>query len=120
MEKKEQTIKMEERLAIAEQCFFQLKYTKDRDWLQKHLHDEFIECGKSNQLYDKQVTIESLLQLKEDRKITMQDFSCMRVDVHTWMVHYTTLHDGQLFYRTSLWIENDGLQLLFHQATLLK
>ena len=44
----------------------------------------------------------------------------MRVDVHTWMVHYTTLHDGQLFYRTSLWIENDDLQLLFHQATLLK
>lgn len=61
-----------------ENSFFKLKYISDRKWLDRILHNDFCECGKSGVLFNKR------------------------------------------YYRTSVWVNEGNLKLLFHQATELR
>ncbi len=104
-----------------EKCFFKLKYTSDRAWLNKTLHDDFRECGKSGNLFNKQETVEGLLSCTEDRDIAVYNFEYNEAGDNCWLAHYITKNNGDMYYRTSVWVKNPAgnIQLLFHQATLL-
>ena len=103
-----------------EKCFFRRSYISDRAWLDKTLHNDFTECGKSGLLSDKEDTVKSLLECKADRDIEIFNFECRTIDDKIWLVHYITKSDdGGLYYRTSVWFICDEPQLYFHQATPL-
>ncbi len=111
---------MRDKLLEMEKKFFSLRFISDVEWLNNVLHKDFKECGKSGILYDKQMTIESLLTCKKDRDIEIYNFEYNIADDNCWLVHYVTKSGGKDYYRTSVWIFDGHLQLLFHQATQLK
>lgn len=102
-----------------ENKFFKLKYISDENYLDKLLHKDFTECGRSGQLFNRTDTITALLSCTEDRNIELQDFSYRTVNNSCWLVNYTTEHDGKRYYRTSVWVMDGHMQLIFHQATQL-
>lgn len=110
---------MHEVLLNLEKSFFRISCISDRDWLDATLHNDFTECGKSGVLFNKNEVMDGLLACKEDRPIEISNFSCEMIGTGCWMVHYMTESDGELYYRTSIWIREKGLQLRFHQATKL-
>lgn len=102
-----------------ENRFFKLKYISDRDWLGRTLHEDFCECGKSGLLFNKKMTVESLLQCRRDRNIVILDFECRKISDNCYLVHYVTESDNKRYYRTSIWVKEADIKLLFHQATEL-
>ncbi len=108
------------RLLELEKSFFKHSCISDRAWLERTIHRDFIECGKSGMLFNKQDTIQSLLECKTDRKIEIYNFICRKFDDKSWIVHYITRTDqDQKYYRTSIWVGHKNMQLYFHQATIL-
>lgn len=110
---------MKDTLLNLEMSFFYKKYINDINWLNKTIHDEFLEMGKSGFFFDKETTIRELLKCKEDRNITIHNFTYKKIDVNTYLVHYITKNNDTCYYRTSIWIDEHGLQLFFHQASLI-
>lgn len=110
---------MYQTLLRLEKDFFKLSCISDRNWLENIIHDSFTECGKSGLLFDKQQTVQDLLNCTADRNIDIYNFECSAVDEKTWIVHYITCSDGRQYYRTSLWVMEDTLRLYFHQASEL-
>lgn len=109
-----------QKLLELEKSFFRHCCISDRDWLEQTIHNDFVECGKSGILFNKQDTIQSLLECKTDRNIDIYNFNCCKIDDKSWIVHYITIADnGRKYYRTSVWLKNKKLQLYFHQATSL-
>lgn len=102
-----------------ENKFFKLQYISDENCLNELLHNDFTECGRSGQLFDKAETIAALLSCTEDRDIIIHDFIYQTINNSCWLVHYTTEHDGKRYYRTSVWVMDGHMQLIFHQATQL-
>lgn len=103
-----------------EKKFFKYDYMSNREWLEQTIHDDFIECGKSGRLFDKNETIRSLLSCKADREIKISQFDCNKIDHQSWIVHYVTYADSEkAFYRTSIWVGEKLQRLYFHQATEL-
>lgn len=103
-----------------EKRFFQHKYISDRTWLEKILHGDFLECGKSGKLFDKKYTVESLLKCAKNRDIEINDYTCRQIDKNSWLIHYITVSENNRYFRTSVWVLKENLQLLYHQATILK
>lgn len=104
-----------------EKSFFKLQYISDRNWLERILHDDFHECGKSGLLFGKEETVESLIKCTSDRNIVIYNFDYRTITDNSWLAHYITESDNKQYYRTSLWVEeNKTIKLLFHQATELK
>ena len=109
---------MENTILDLEKNLFKYEYISKKEWLDKVIHECFTECGKSGYLYKKEDTIESLLTCNEDRNIVIYNYTCKQIDEHTWLVHYiTTTDETNLIYRTSIWVKEDNLKLIFHQAT---
>lgn len=102
-----------------EKRFFNRGYISDRNWLEKTIHNDFLECGKSGILFDKRETIESLRSCAGDRDITIYNFEYSRVTDNCWLVHYITQNDGEQYYRTSVWVMENSLKLFYHQASRL-
>lgn len=102
-----------------EKKFFKLEYMKNPQWLDQVLHDKFIECGKSGCLFNKRDTMEALLAYEADRCIEIYNYEFDNLDKKTYLIHYLTQAEGELFYRTSIWVMEKNLKLLFHQATRL-
>lgn len=111
---------MENKLLELEKQFFQIKYISNKKWLEEILHEHFIECGKSGYLYDKKDTINALLDCQKNREIVIYNYSCEAIDSNSWIVHYVTKTEHHAYYRTSIWVKTDILQLRFHQATIYK
>lgn len=112
---------MKQLLLNLEKKLFQYSYISNRSWLENTIHTDFIECGKSGMLFDKQKTIQSLLQCKTDRDIIIYQFTCMNIDNNSWIVHYMTREqDETIYYRTSIWVKKDTMKLYFHQASKLE
>ncbi len=103
-----------------ETSLFKAEYLNDKEYLENIFHDDFMEYGKSGLIYRKRDTIESLLGIG-DRDIKVLDFYSEKIDSLTYIVHYVSVHEGDIkVLRTSIWEENDnGLQLFFHQGTLM-
>lgn len=108
---------MKDEILKMEKSFFKLKYIKDKEWLNKAIHDDFLECGKSGYLFNKKDTIEALLSCEEDRDIEIYNFEIQYMDENTYLVHYFTISEGFLFYRTSIWKMEGFLSLYYHQAS---
>lgn len=103
-----------------------LKYEKDlfkkckvtnREWLDSVLSPNFKELGSSGNLLSREVVFNYLLNLKEDRDITIYNFECELIMNHCWIVHYITKINDVLSYRTSIWIAEERCKLIFHQAS---
>lgn len=106
-----------DKILNAEKSLFKYEFISNVEYLESIFSDNFLECGKSGIIYDKNTVIESLLKATHDRDITIYNFTCENIDKNTWLVHYITLENDKLYYRTSIWLDND-IKLLYHQATL--
>ena len=109
-----------DKLYELETSLFKGEYLNNKEYLEKIFHDRFMEYGKSGLVYYKEDTIDSLYGIG-DRNIKVYDFTSEKLDDHTYIVHYVSENeDGFLAYRTSIWVGEDNLQLLFHQGTIKK
>lgn len=110
---------MYQKLLNLEKDFFRIACISSKKWLASILHDDFVECGKSGLLSNKEEVIEGLLACNEDRNISIYNFSCERIGENCWLVHYITESEAELFFRTSIWVGEQQPQMRFHQATKL-
>lgn len=110
---------MTQDILFLEKSFILKECMSNKEWLDNIIHDNFIECGKSGLLFDKKGTVEFLLSCNDNRDITIYNFECQNIDNNTWLVHYITKSDVELYYRTSIWGMDKNLKLLYHQATKL-
>ncbi len=111
---------MKNRILELEKKLFKYEYMSNKEWLEKTIHKNFKECGKSGLLFNKKDTVESLHSYTEDRKIDIYNYEYECIDTNTYLIHYITKFKGELIYRTSIWImQEDNLKLLFHQASKL-
>ena len=110
---------MYETLLALEKDFFRYEKMTDRAWLDATLHDDFREVGKSGFLFGKADVIESLTAATGDRDIAIFNFEMRQLKPDCWMVHYITKDGGDSIYRTSVWVREGNLKLLFHQASKL-
>ena len=108
---------MKTKILELEKSLFKLEYTSDENYLNKILHDNFLECGKSGFLFNKEITVKELLECTEDRNITIYNFTCEQIDNNTYLIHYVTISNNKKYYRTSIWKEENNLKLIYHQAT---
>lgn len=106
-------------ILVLEKSLFKYEYMSNREWLENVIHDNFVECGKSGRLFDKSETIDMLHSCKSDRKIEIYNYECKRIDDNTYLIHYITKSDDKLIYRTSIWVMEERLKILFHQASSL-
>ena len=102
-----------------EKSLFKLEYMSNRDYLNEIIDDSYLELGKSGNFIDKDLVINELVNLKEDRSIDIYNYICNQIDNNTYLVHYITISNNQLFYRTSIWKKQYKYKLLFHQASLI-
>ena len=110
---------MYETLLNLERDFFKYDKITDRMWLDSTLHDNFKEVGKSGIIFYKQDTIDGLMSLKTDRNVDIFNFEFEKLKEDCWIVHYITKDGDKLFYRTSIWVKEGNLKLIFHQASKL-
>lgn len=111
---------MQNTILELEKKMFKYRYMNDIEWLDKTIHNNFIECGKSGIFFNKKETMESLNGCTEDRKIEVYNYECEKIDKNTYLVHYITKSENLLIYRTSIWVMEDCLKLFFHQASKLE
>lgn len=106
---------------VLETSLFLKEYLSDKDYLEKIFHDDFIEVGKTGNIYHKGDTIEALYG-SDDRRIKVIDFSVRMMSLSMYIVNYISIHeDGIRVYRTSIWMETiKGLKLYYHQGTIIK
>ena len=110
---------MKDEILKLEKDLFKYEKISNNKWLDNIIDDSFIECGKSGILFDKKSTIQYLSKCTKDRNITIYNYTYSQIDNNTYLVHYITKSNDNSYYRTSIWINNDGLKLLFHQASKL-
>lgn len=111
---------MKNKILELEKNLFKYEYISNRKWLENTIHNNFVECGKSGYFSYKTDTVKSLLEYSEDRTITIYNYEYKKIDEKTYLIHYITKQEDKLFYRTSIWIKEETLKLLYHQATELK
>ena len=111
---------MGEEILKLEKNFFDITYINNEEYLNKIIHDNFLECGKSGIIFNKKDTINFLLKCTENRKIEIKNYSCNKIDLNTYLVHYETNASNKTTFRTSIWIKEENLKLIFHQGTELK
>lgn len=108
---------MKQEILKLEKNFFDLKFMNDKDWLDMTLHDNFKECGKSGKLFNKEGTIKYLLSRTSNREIDIYNFECNKINNKCYLIHYITISDSEKFYRTSIWVEEENLKMIYHQAS---
>lgn len=90
--------------------------------LDELLADDFIEFGRSGNVYDKQAVI-GRIKKEETSRMTLSDFKvvCLAPDIVLATYHATKKKsDGQKSYslRSSIWRKaGDKWQMVFHQGT---
>lgn len=103
-----------------EKDFFRKIFCDDKQNLVKRIHDEFMEIGKSGQVFDKNSIIDYLSHLDTDRDIEIQNFVLKGLKEDILIANYITNEKGieTKALRTSIWInENSDWKLYFHQGT---
>lgn len=108
-----------DKLLEYENLLFKKSFCSKKENLEKIFHKDFSEFGKSGRIFNREGTINYLLN-SEDRNIQILDFAVNQIDEKTFIVHYKSKHDGkQMVLRTSIWIyENKEFKLYFHQGTI--
>lgn len=102
----------------------QKEVRSDKKQLDKLLHDDFFEIGRSGSSYTKKSIIASLSNEKSTYEIHSQDYSYKNISENLIMLTYKSAHkttEGVLerhTYRTSIWKKtSSGWSILFHQGT---
>lgn len=102
-----------------EKAFFKIDNITNEKWLSSILHDNFKELGCSGVVYYKQDVIDAFSSFNSSREIVIYNFEYLQINSNCWMVHYITKKKGEMFYRTSIWLKEDALKIIFHQASKL-
>lgn len=102
-----------------EKKLFKYEYMSDRKWLEDTIHDKFLECGKSGYFFYKEDTIDELMKCDKDRDIEIFNYEYVSLSSDAHMVHYITKSGDDLIYRTSIWVMDGNLKLVFYQASKL-
>lgn len=88
------------------------------------LHPEFVEFGRSGELYSKQKIIDELKNEDPVPKIFSDSYKLLRLGQDSVLLTYETAHlnehgekeRGTL--RSSIWVRSNNIwQLIFHQGT---
>jgi uncharacterized protein (DUF952 family) len=95
----------------------------DPEWMDRMLHPEFAEVGRSGRTYTRQESIDATVY-PYAIELPLQDFGIELIDEDVALVRYVSNEaiDGRPSpaHRTSLWINtNEGWRLRFHQGTPL-
>ena len=109
----------EKEILELEKNFVNIEYMSNEKYLKSTIHDSFLEVGKSGQLFNKSDAICCLLKCTENKKIEIRNYVCKKIDLNTYLVHYETINEGKKYFRTSIWIKEKNLKILFHQVTEL-
>ncbi len=112
---------MNKQILKLEKSLFKYECMSDATYLDKIIDDNFIEIGKSGKKYNKEDVINDLSITKEDRKITIYNFTCEKLSEDIYLIHYITKSDKGNIYRTSIWRkEYDRVKIIFHQASFYR
>ncbi len=112
---------MDKTILELEKSLFQYKYMSDVTYLERILDDDYLEVGKSGKRISKKDVINELSNLKEDRNITIYNFTCDEIEKGVYLAHYITKSGDDNIFRTSVWKNEHGAtKILFHQASLYK
>jgi hypothetical protein len=112
---------LEKQILKYEYDFFIKKFCDDAQNLNDRIHDEFIEFGKSGEVFDKTSIIEYLNNLDTDRDIEILSFEIKNLKEDFVLANYISNEneDGIKALRTSIWVkENMDWKLYFHQGTI--
>ncbi len=114
------TKEIEEQFYALETSLFLKEYLNNKDYLEGIFHPDFMEIGKTGNVYHKKDTIE-MLYGSGDRHIDIKSFSVRMVSLSMFIVNYiSTNEDGVRAYRTSLWMDTlNGLCMYYHQGTII-
>lgn len=97
----------------------------DQSWMEKILHPEFSEVGRSGRTYDRQEMIEASRPRKPfEVFLPHLEYRLELIDEDVALVRYVSrpVYDSveRLDQRTSIWVNtNEGWRLRFHQGTPL-
>ena len=112
---------MDDRILELEKSLFKYEYMSNRKYLNDIIDDKYEEIGKSGKRITKNNVIEELINFREDRNITIYNYSCEEICQNVWLIHYITLNNKTKFYRTSIWKKSsDHIKIIFHQASEYK
>ena len=112
---------MKNKILELEKSLFKYEYMTDIVYLNEIIDDKYIEVGKSGKKFNKQDIINDLSILKEDREITIYNFTCDKIEENIYLIHYITKSNEDNIYRTSIWKKENGkIKIIFHQASLYK
>ena len=104
-----------------EMDFFRKVFCDNIQNLEDRIHDEFMEIGKSGQVFDKNSIINYLSHLATDRDIEIQEFvlKYLRDDILVANYISNEKETDALALRTSIWVkEHSDWKLYFHQGTV--
>ncbi|MDR7856751.1 DUF4440 domain-containing protein [Tissierella sp.] len=116
-------MRLEQQILKYENDFFVKKFCDDIQNLNDRIHDEFIEFGKSGQVFDKNSIIEYLNNLDNDKNVEILAFKIDEIKEDLIIAHYLAYEiDLEIkTLRTSIWKkEFSDWKLYFHQGTVTK
>lgn len=112
---------MNNKILELEKSLFKYEFMSDITYLNEIIDDNYVEVGKSGKKFNKKDVINDLSILKEDRKITIYNFTCDKIEEDIYLIHYITKNNNDNIYRTSIWKkEYDKIKIIFHQASLYR
>ncbi len=110
-----------------EQQLHRLEIRRQKTTIEKLLHADFFEIGRSGKRYDRQQVIDSLLAETAEQNISSDQYALTPTGSGALLLTYRTYvmstAEGKLHrtLRTSLWVNtaeaDDNWQMLFHQGT---
>ena len=103
-----------------EKDFFDVDFCCSKINLENRLSVNFYEYGKSGVIYDRDRTIYMLSTMRNNKNITIDNFSATLLDENVIIAHYLSqdIDSGQYALRTSIWKKEDDLwKMFFHQGT---
>lgn len=110
---------MKDKILKLEKSLFKYEFMSDVTYLNEILDDKYIELGKSGKKFNKQDVINDLSILKEDRRISIYNFTCDKIQNDIYLIHYITKSNDDNIYRTSIWRKkHNKIKIIFHQASL--
>lgn len=114
---------LEQQILKYENEFFIKRFCDDIQNLNDRIHDEFIEFGKSGQVFDKDSIVEYLNNLDTDRDIEILSFKIKNIKEDLIIANYVS-YEKEIeikALRTSIWKkESSDWKLYFHQGTVVE
>ncbi|MGN9166363.1 nuclear transport factor 2 family protein [Tissierellaceae bacterium HCP3S3_D8] len=114
---------LEQQILKYENEFFIKRFCDDIQNLNDRIHDEFIEFGKSGQVFDKDSIVKYLNNLDTDRDIEILSFKIKNIKEDLIIANYIS-YEKEIeikALRTSIWKkELSDWKLYFHQGTVVE